>query len=77
MDDAVMILAGALAKLLEATGVEEITISSDDLVEMQERGLTADMNFSEDGERLTVGVGFRDFDGDVRLTFDDGDQVVL
>lgn len=77
MDDAVMILAGALAKLLEATGVEDISISYQDLEEMQERGLTAALDFSEDRQTVTIGVEVKDFDGDMRLTFDDGTQVVL
>jgi len=78
MDEMHQILMSALVKLLEATGVEELVVSDADMDEMNERGMTLRLDLVEgDPSSMVLSVGEGDFDGDIRVTTEDGEQVMF
>jgi hypothetical protein len=78
MDEMHQILMAALAKLLEATGVDELVLSDADMDDMADRGLTLKVTGVEDDpSTLVLSLGEQDFDGDIRVTTEDGEQVMF
>ena len=78
MDEMHQILMSALVKLLEATGVEELVVSDADMDEMNERGMALRLDLVEgDPSSMVLSLGEGDFEGDVKLTAEDGTEMVL